>query len=129
MLFRQLFDAETSTYTYLVADPVTQKALLVDPVLEQFQRDSQVLEQLGLTLQYCLETHIHAYHITATGQFRKMTGCQGIVPQNAQSECADRFITNGEEITLGNIVIQAIAFSSIPLPLIRYFDSAVKRSR
>jgi hypothetical protein len=54
MLFRQLFDAETSTYTYLVADPVSQKALLVDPVLEQFQRDSQVLEQLGLILQYCL---------------------------------------------------------------------------
>ena len=109
MLFRQLFDAETSTYTYLVSDPVTQEALFVDPVLEQFQRDSQLLEQLGLTLQYCLETHIHADHITATGEFRKITGCQGIVPQNAQADCADRFITNGEEITLGNIVIQAIA--------------------
>ncbi len=63
MLFRQLFDPETSTYTYLIADLETKTAILVDPVLEQVERDRQLLNELRLTLKYCLETHIHADHI------------------------------------------------------------------
>ncbi|GJD17400.1 hypothetical protein RIVM261_023560 [Rivularia sp. IAM M-261] len=68
MLFRQLFDAETSTYTYLIADTVSKEAILVDPVLERVERDCQLLKELGLTLKYCLETHIHADHITGTAK-------------------------------------------------------------
>ncbi len=64
MLFRQLFDKTTSTYTYLIADAKTKNAALVDAVLEQVPRDLQVLQQLGLTLRYSIETHIHADHIT-----------------------------------------------------------------
>ncbi|MFO0048658.1 MAG: MBL fold metallo-hydrolase, partial [Pseudanabaena sp.] len=64
MLFRQLFDQETGTYTYLIADPSTKEAVLVDPVLEQVERDLKLLRELGLTLKFCLETHIHADHIT-----------------------------------------------------------------
>jgi glyoxylase-like metal-dependent hydrolase (beta-lactamase superfamily II) len=66
MLFRQLFDPETSTYTYLIADRTTHEAILVDPVIEQVDRDERLLTELGLTLRYCLETHIHADHITGT---------------------------------------------------------------
>lgn len=58
MLFRQMFDPETSTYTYLIADPVSKEAVLVDPVREQVERDDRQLRELGLTLKYCLETHI-----------------------------------------------------------------------
>ncbi|MEB3309560.1 MAG: MBL fold metallo-hydrolase [Snowella sp.] len=109
MLFRQLFDPETSTYTYLIADPETQEAVLVDPVLEQVERDWKVIQELGLTLRYCLETHVHADHITGTGKLRELSQCEGIVPLNAQVSCADRFLANGEVITVGSIEIKAIA--------------------
>ncbi|WP_439330801.1 MBL fold metallo-hydrolase [Merismopedia glauca] len=66
MLFRQLFDEDTWTYTYLIADTDGKEAILVDPVAEQVERDLRILEELGLKLRYCLETHIHADHITLT---------------------------------------------------------------
>ncbi|NBD17619.1 MAG: MBL fold metallo-hydrolase [Cyanobacteria bacterium] len=109
MLFRQLFDHESSTYTYLIADISTKEAVLVDPVLEQVERDIQLIQELGLTLSYCLETHIHADHITGTGKLREVTGCQGLVPKNAQANCADRFLEDKEVLTLGSIRIQTIA--------------------
>lgn len=92
MIFRQLFDKESSTYTYLIADPATQAAILVDPVLEQVERDLKLLEELGLHLCYCLETHIHADHITATARLREVKGCLGVVPDQAQANCADHHI-------------------------------------
>ncbi|MBD2489530.1 MBL fold metallo-hydrolase [Aulosira sp. FACHB-615] len=109
MLFRQLFDVETSTYTYLIADLVTKTGILVDPVLEQVERDRQLLQELGITLKYCLETHIHADHITGTAKLREITGCLGIVPENAQAGCADRFMKDGEVIELGSVKVEAIA--------------------
>lgn len=109
MLFRQLFDPSTSTYTYLIADPVTRAAVLIDPVLEQVDRDLNLLTELDLTLEYCLETHIHADHVTGTAQLREQTKCQSIVPANAQAACADRFIHDGEIVRLGSIAIAAIA--------------------
>lgn len=109
MLFRQLFDQDTWTYTYLVADPATKEAALIDPVLDQVERDLKLINELGLTLRYCLETHIHADHITGTGKLRELTGCQGIVPENATAACADRFIQHGEAVWVGNVKIEAIA--------------------
>ncbi|MBW4496637.1 MAG: MBL fold metallo-hydrolase [Oscillatoria princeps RMCB-10] len=109
MLFRQLYDNETSTYTYLIADKTTKEAVLVDPVIEQVDREMKLLQELGLTLRYCLETHIHADHITGTGKLRTLTGCQGIVPENASAACADRFLKDGEILRLGDIEIQAIS--------------------
>jgi glyoxylase-like metal-dependent hydrolase (beta-lactamase superfamily II) len=109
MLFRQLYDQETSTYTYLIADTDTKEAILVDPVLEQVERDRKLLQELGLTLRYCLETHIHADHITGTDKLRQMTGCLGIVPEHAQASCADRHIKDGETLQLGSVTIKAIA--------------------
>ncbi len=109
MLFRQLFDKESSTYTYLIADTATLAAMLIDPVLEQVSRDLKLLEELGLTLSYCTETHIHADHITGTTKLREATGCLGILPENTQANCADRHIKDGETLQLGNVLLEAIA--------------------
>lgn len=109
MLFRQLFDRETHTYTYLIADRQTGDAVLVDSVLEQVDRDLKLIQELNLVLRYCLETHIHADHITGTGKLREVTGCLGIVPENAKAACADRQIKDGEILQLGSIEIEAIA--------------------
>ncbi|MDB9512708.1 MBL fold metallo-hydrolase [Kamptonema animale CS-326] len=109
MLFRQMYDNETSTYTYLIADENTKEAALVDPVIEQVERDLKLIQELGLTLRYCLETHIHADHITGTGKLREITGCDGIVPENAQAVCANRFIKDGEILKLGEVEIKTIA--------------------
>ena len=108
MLFRQLFDQSTWTYTYLIADLVTREAALVDPVLEQVERDHKLLNELGLSLKYCLETHIHADHITGTSKLRELTGCAGVVPQNANAACANRYLHHGEILVVGNVNIQAI---------------------
>ena len=108
MLFRQLFDRSSCTYTYLIADRLSQEAALVDPVLEQVDRDLKLLSELNLKLKFCLETHIHADHITGTAKLRDLTGCQGIVPVNALAKCADRFIKDGETIKLGELEIRAI---------------------
>lgn len=109
MLFRQLFDYDTWTYTYLIADESTKEAVLVDPVLEKVERDRQLIAELGLTLRYGLETHIHADHITGTGKLRELTGCVGVVPENAEAACADRHIKDGETLQIGSIPIKAIA--------------------
>ncbi len=109
MLFRQLFDQDSNTYTYLIADLDSKEALLVDPVLEQVERDLTLLNELGLTLRYCLETHIHADHITGADKLRAATGCLGMVPDQAQASCADRHIKDGETLQLGAITLEAIA--------------------
>ncbi|AFY91048.1 MBL fold metallo-hydrolase [Chroococcidiopsis thermalis] len=109
MFFRQLFDLESKTYTYLIADPKTQEAVLVDPVLEQVERDRNLLQELGFKLCYCLETHIHADHITGTAKLRELMGSLGVLPEKAQAVCADRLIRDGEMLLLGSISIQAIA--------------------
>ncbi len=97
-----------SRYTYLVADRQTRQAALVDSVLEKGDRDLQILNDLGLTLRYCLETHIHADHITGAGKLRQQTGCQVLVPQNA-ARSADHSLANGETLSLGTVRIEAIA--------------------
>lgn len=109
MLFRQLFDPGSWTYTYLIADTELGTAILVDPVIEQVDRDLQLLKELGLTLNYCLETHIHADHITGTECLRAQTGCSGIVPAHAHVSCANRHIDEGEILTMGVVSIEAIA--------------------
>ena len=64
LVFRQLFESQSSTYTYLLADEVTREAILIDPVLETVDRDIKLIEELGLTLRYGLNTHVHADHVT-----------------------------------------------------------------
>lgn len=108
-IFKQLFDEATSTFTYLIADEHTRAALLIDPVHEQYDRDRRVLDELGLTLKYVLETHVHADHITGGGRLRHELGAQFIVGKGTGLACADRLIVDGETVTMDGITLQAIA--------------------
>lgn len=109
MLFRQLIDPETSTYTYLIADEDTKEAVLVDSVIEQVERDYELLQELGLTLRYCLETHLHADHITGAGRLQELTDCLVVVPEHALNPYAERQLKHGDTLQVGSIIIQAIA--------------------
>src|SRR6476646_7563268 len=80
MIFRQLFEPESSAFTYLVACGETREAALIDPVLETVDRDLQLIRELGLSLKYTVETHIHADHVTGAARLREETGCKAAVP-------------------------------------------------
>ena len=108
MFIRQLFDRETSTYTYLIADEVSNEAAIIDPVKEQLDRDILLIEQLGFNLKYTLETHVHADHITSSGQMRDKFGSKVALHENSGAKCADMLLKDGDELRLGDIVIKAI---------------------
>jgi len=101
MIFRQLFDQETWTYTYLLADESSKEAVLIDPVLEQIDRDLNIISELGLTLTHVLDTHVHADHITANGSLRERTGCKTGVSQYGGADCVDLQLKEGDHITFG----------------------------
>ncbi len=108
-IFYQLFEHESSTYTYLIADPATGEAALIDPVIETVERDLKLIEELGLRLKYVIDTHIHADHITGAGVIRKRTGAQTAVSAHAHVDCADISLRDGDELFLGQMRIQALA--------------------
>ncbi len=107
MIFHQLYDNETSTYTYLLADPETQEAVLIDPVLEKVERDLALIQEYGYRLRYVLDTHIHADHITGAGELRKRTGAQSAVSEKAQVDCADIKVKDGHELKFGHYTLKA----------------------
>ena len=110
MIFRQLFDAESWTYTYLLADPITREAALIDSVQEQAERDAKVLKELGLTLKYLLETQVHADHITGVSKLKEMyPDAQSVVSENAGAACADLKVKDKDHLKVGNIDIEVLA--------------------
>jgi len=109
MIFRQLFDPETSTYTYLLADEKTREALLIDTVREQFDRDAMLIRELDLKLLYTLETHVHADHVTASGRFREELGSKIAVAAAGGVHNADRELRDGDQIRFGAHELEARA--------------------
>lgn len=109
VIFYQLFEAESSTYTYLIADPETKEAALVDTVIETVDRDLQLIRELGLKLKYVIDTHVHADHITGAGEIRKRTGAKTALSENAKVDCVDIPLRDGHELFLGQHKITALA--------------------
>lgn len=109
IIFHQLFEKETSTYTYLLADPQTKEALIIDPVLEKVQRDLQLISELSLHLKYILETHVHADHITGADTLRKATGAQIAISIHSNAKGADIYLNDRDEVRIGTTTISALA--------------------
>ena len=103
MIFRQLFEPRSSTYTYLVGCRETAQAVLLDPVAETLERDLAVLQELGLTLGYTLETHIHADHVTSACRLRSLTGCKVAYPEMNGLPCADVAVSEISPLSIGRI--------------------------
>lgn len=109
MLFKQLFDKETWTYTYLIADTSSKEAAFIDPVNTQIDSYMALLAEHGLTLKYSFETHVHADHITASGLLRQRTGAQTCVSHKGGAQLADVQLHDGDVFKIGNEEIKAIA--------------------
>ncbi len=101
MFIRQLFDADTGTYTYLLADLASKEAAIIDAVKEQVERDVKLVREMGLTLKYALETHVHADHITGAGRLREILGAKVVYHQASGNACADILAEDGDTLALG----------------------------
>jgi len=97
----QLFDAESSTFTYILAGPGAREAIIIDPVDHHLERDLAHLARLGLKLAYVLETHAHADHVTSAGKLRELTGAQACVPSGCGIAPAEVQLNDGDIIRFG----------------------------
>ena len=109
LIFRQLFDPQSSTYTYLLADPATHEAVLIDPVFEQARRDAALIEELGLKLDWTLETHVHADHVTSGWLLRRRFGSQIALSRQSGATGADRYFGDGAHVAFGRHWLEARA--------------------
>jgi len=106
MIFRQLFDPASSTYTYLLGDPASGEALVVDPVLEHWQRDAALLRELGLRPTTTLETHVHADHVTAAWWLKREFGCEIALSARGGAEGVDRPLQHDDRVRFGRRHVQ-----------------------
>jgi sulfur dioxygenase len=101
VIFRQLFDQQSSTYTYLLADAGSREAVLIDPVFEQARRDAALIDELGLKLAWTLETHVHADHVTGAWLLRKKLGSRIALSEASGAQGADRYMKPQDQISFG----------------------------
>jgi sulfur dioxygenase len=109
MTFRQLFDPQSSTYTYLLADPASREAVLIDPVFEQARRDAALIDELGLKLAWTIETHVHADHVTGAWLLREKLGSRIALSRSSNAEGADRYLEAGERLAFGKRYLEVRA--------------------
>ena len=105
MLFRQLFEPLSSTYTYLLGCETTGQALLIDPVVNSIERDLAAVASLGLKLAWTMETHIHADHITAALHLKQKVGSRIAAPAIDRLPCSDVGIEEGVPFALGEVTL------------------------
>jgi glyoxylase-like metal-dependent hydrolase (beta-lactamase superfamily II) len=108
MIFRQLFESDSSTFTYLIADPDARQAVLIDPVRDTVERDLQLLKDLGLTLTATIDTHVHADHLTGARVLKERTGCAIAYPALVQASCVDIGLREGEAFRVGSVELHPL---------------------
>jgi sulfur dioxygenase len=109
MIFRQLFDPASSTYTYVLGDPASGEAVVVDPVLEHRQRDAALLRELRLTPVATVETHVHADHVTSAWWLKREFGCEIALSAASGADGADRLLRHDDRIAFGGRHLQVRA--------------------
>lgn len=109
LLFRQLFEKESSTYTYLLADQASKECILIDPVVETAERDAKLIQELGLTLKFAVNTHLHADHVTGTGKLKELLPGSKSVISAVSGARADVKLADKEEVHFGSRHIKALA--------------------
>ena len=109
MIFRQLFDPQSSTYTYLLADPATREALLIDPVFEQARRDAALIDELGLKLRWTLDTHVHADHVTGAWLLRGKLGSRIAISKASGAQGADKYLESSNRLEFGKRHVEALS--------------------
>ena len=108
MIFEQLFDTKSSTYTYIISSGKGREALIIDPVIEHTNEYIKILEKLELKLVKVIDTHIHADHVTGLNELNKRTSCTRIMGEKSKSEVIDLKIKDDEKINIENIEFRAI---------------------
>jgi sulfur dioxygenase len=108
MLFKQLYEPDSSTYTYLISCPDTGETVLIDPVLDTVERDLAVLQELGLKLTCTLETHVHADHLTGARKLKHLAGSKIVYPAMDELPCADLSVREGEPLQIGRIALHPL---------------------
>ena len=108
MIFEQLFDTKSSTYTYIISSGEGREALIIDPVIEHTNEYLKILEKLKLKLVKVIDTHIHADHITALNELNKRTSCTRIMGENSKSEVIDIKVKDNEKINIEKIELKAM---------------------
>ena len=110
LIFRPLFEKQSSTYTYLLADSQSKEAIIIDAVSETKQRDIGLIEELGLNLKYIIETHVHADHITSSCPLKdKFNQAQIVIGEANSVACADVLIKDGENLQFGEFTLTALS--------------------
>ncbi len=108
MIFEQLFDKKSSTYTYVISSGKGREALIIDPVIDNVEDYTNLLNKLDLKLVKVIDTHIHADHITAMNELNKRTNCSRIMGEKSKSEVIDIKIKEDDEIEVENIKLRAL---------------------
>ena len=108
MIFRQLFDSVSGTYSYLMASRRGGEALIIDPVLEKVDRYLQLVKELDLKLVKAVDTHIHADHITGLGALRDRTHCITVMGENAKVDVVSMRVTEGDKLTIEGVALDVL---------------------
>ena len=108
MIFKQVFDEKSSTYTYLIASSKGREALIIDPVLEHTKKYIKILKDLNLKLVKVIDTHIHADHVSGLNELNKETECVRIMGEKSESEVIDIRVKDNEKIKIENIELKTI---------------------
>lgn len=109
MIFRQLFDPQSSTYTYLLADESNREAIVIDPVFEQVPREIALIRELNLQLKFTLDTHVHADHITGAWLLREKLGSKIALSKDSGADGADVYLAQGDRVAFGKRHVEARA--------------------